>query len=416
MFRQRFKLVVQAMLCTIAGLLLISGLFSTVHTVRTAWGAPLFQPNQPTTVPPLLNYQGILRDPEGKPLSGAFKMTFRLYHDVTAPTTAAVWSETHEAVTVRAGAFNALLGDDTPLAAALFSTPDVFIGVQVDPYDEMTPRQRFAAVPFAAHADFANGLLAPGGQGPDALSVGAAGQLLATQPLSMTVANRTLVLRPTGLESNGAFTINAASGQNVGIGTNNPQAKFQVNGDKLLLQNGGRTVDMTAGGDWGSVQSNGHLGLQGGNYVQINSGANGGNGDLLINPTNPAKRVAIGQYNPAATLDVNGSTNVRGPLTVNQTPLVAIARYRNVGNDANFSVFLSAQEYNCVAAGWSAAWAGRTDPGVNMIWTYVNEDGNWWVRATFHSGSDNENPDVDVLCFRTEISSFEGDKFLNEPN
>ena len=160
MFHNRFKLLTQTVLCTIAGLLLISGLFTVVQTVGSALGAPLFQSNNSaSSVPPLMNYQGVLRDPEGKPMSGAFKMTFRIYHDVTAPSTGAVWSESHDAVTVRDGVFNALLGNNVPIPAMIFSSPDVFIGVQVDPYDEMVPRQRFASVPYAAHADFANARL-----------------------------------------------------------------------------------------------------------------------------------------------------------------------------------------------------------------------------------------------------------------
>jgi hypothetical protein len=68
-------------------------------------------------------------------------------------------------VTVRDGNFNALLGNNVALPMTLFSTADAFIGVQVDSYDEMVQRQRFATVPYAAHADFAHRLLAPGAKG-----------------------------------------------------------------------------------------------------------------------------------------------------------------------------------------------------------------------------------------------------------
>jgi hypothetical protein len=83
MVHQRFKLFVQTLLCTIAGLLLLSGLFSAVQTAGTALGAPLFQVNNPNPVPPVMNYQGVLRDPEGKPMSGAFKMTFPVKDNYT---------------------------------------------------------------------------------------------------------------------------------------------------------------------------------------------------------------------------------------------------------------------------------------------------------------------------------------------
>lgn len=416
MVHQRFKLFVQTLLCTIAGLLLLSGLFSAVQTVGTVLAAPLFQVNNPNPVPPVMNYQGVLRDPEGKPMSGAFKMTFRIYNDVVAPVTAALWTETHEAVTVRDGNFNALLGNNVALPTALFNTADAFIGVQVDPYDEMVPRQRFAMVPYAAHADFAHRLLAPGGKGQDALFFDASGQLIARQALTMTYSNQTLALRANGLDSNGPFAINSNSKQNVGVGTNNPQANLHVNGNKMRLQGPAEVLDLnTTYPNGAGMETNHSLYLWGGDYLQMFSGLNGGASDVLINPNNNAKRVGVGMYNPQTTLDVNGATNVRGRLTTNGISPIAIIRYSNVGNDADFPVNLSAQEWNCTAAGWSAKWLKKADAGVNLVWTYV-KDGGWWARVSFHSTSVNENPDVDILCFRTEISSFEGDPTLNEPN
>jgi hypothetical protein len=421
MVHQRFKLFVQAMLCTIAGLLLLSGLFSAVQTVGTALAAPLLQVNNPNPVPPVMNYHGILRDPEGKPMSGAFKMTFRIYNDVAAPVTSALWMETHEAVTVRDGNFNALLGNNVALSTALFNTADAFIGVQVDPYDEMVPRQRFAMTPYAAHADFAHRLLAPGGKGQDALSFDAGGQLIARQALTMTYSNQSLALRANGLDSNTPFAINSNSKQNVGVGTNNPQANLHVSGNKVRLQDNNAVLDLDAnGGNVAVSGTNGNLFLNSKGHTVLSSGVFGGSGNVLLNPA-LSGRVGIGLNEPQTTLDVNGSTTVRGNLavngsvTVNQVAPIVIVRYRNMGNDADFPISLSAQEWNCTAAGWSAAWQQKTGPGVNMVWTYV-KDGGWWARVSFHSTADDENPDVDILCFRAEISSFEGDPALNEPN
>ena len=421
MVRQRFKLFVQSLLCTIAGLLLLSGLFSTIQTVGTALGAPLFQVNNPNPVPTVMNYQGILRDPEGKLMSGAFKMTFRIYNDVTAPLNAATWSETHDAVTVRDGNFNALLGNNVPLPTAVLNTADAFIGVQVDPYDELVPRQRFAMVPYAAHADFAHRLLAPGGQGQDALYFSASGQLVARQALTMTYNNQTLALGTNGINSSSTFAINGTSGQNVGVGTNNPQADLHVSGNRVRLQDNSTLLDLDAnGGNVALSAPTSSLFLNSKGHTVISSGLYNGGGNVLLNPNNSG-RVGIGLSEPQTMLDVNGATTVRGnlntqgKLTVNQFAPIAIVRYRNLGNDADFSVGLSDQEWNCTAAGWSAAWTQKTGAGVNMVWTYVKE-GSWWVRASFHSTSDDENPDVDVLCFRAEISSFEGDPTLNEPN
>ncbi len=102
-------------------------------------------------VPQLFNYQGNLRDPQGNPLSGSYNMTFRIYESVSVAT--ALWTEQINGVTVRNGAFNALLGATTPLPVTLFNGPDRFIGVTVAPYAEMVPRQRLASVPFAMRAN-----------------------------------------------------------------------------------------------------------------------------------------------------------------------------------------------------------------------------------------------------------------------
>lgn len=105
------------------------------------------------TVPLVLNYQGYLRDAEHNPLSGYYTMTLRVYANVTDPVASALWSEQHVSVTVRSGSFSVLLGNITPVPATLFDTPDRFVGVTVDPYDEMVPRQRFASVPYAFEAN-----------------------------------------------------------------------------------------------------------------------------------------------------------------------------------------------------------------------------------------------------------------------
>lgn len=52
-------------------------------------------------VPMMINYQGYLADPGGNPVSNTVKMTFRLYN--TAAGGSALWTETHNSVTVSSG-------------------------------------------------------------------------------------------------------------------------------------------------------------------------------------------------------------------------------------------------------------------------------------------------------------------------
>ena len=138
-----------AFLALYGGLAMLSASVAPV-LAEAPQGTPMLTAGD-ATVPPYINYQGTLRDAEGNPLSGTFDMTFRIYDDLAAPV-AELWSEEHISVTVRSGHFSVLLGNTEPISPTLFSDPDRFIGVTVDPYDEMVPKQRFASVPYAMYS------------------------------------------------------------------------------------------------------------------------------------------------------------------------------------------------------------------------------------------------------------------------
>jgi microcystin-dependent protein len=103
------------------------------------------------SVPPLINYQGLLSDASGVPLaSGSHDLVFSLYASPEATTS--VWGpEAHESAQVVQGRFNVILGSTVPLGAA-FSGPDRWLGVSVSPEAEITPRQRVLSTPYAMTA------------------------------------------------------------------------------------------------------------------------------------------------------------------------------------------------------------------------------------------------------------------------
>lgn len=173
MFIKKLKSVAETIGLACFALLAVYGAFS-IMTGSPAWAAgraadvvpaPQQAPQAAAsgwggaTVPLVTNYQGIVKDMEGNPLSGYYTVTFCIYSDVTALITQSLWSETHVSVTVRDGRFSVLLGNVYPLTnsipADLFNDPDRFIGVTVHPYDEMVPRQRFASMPYTFHANHA---------------------------------------------------------------------------------------------------------------------------------------------------------------------------------------------------------------------------------------------------------------------
>jgi hypothetical protein len=102
----------------------------------------------PPVVSPLLQYQGRLTDPgtgDPKP-DGPYEMTFRLWTDETTGT--ALWAETKD-VNVTGGLFSTALGDTTALNALIFSGQALWLGIQVAPDPEATPRQQILPVAYA---------------------------------------------------------------------------------------------------------------------------------------------------------------------------------------------------------------------------------------------------------------------------
>lgn len=296
----KVKTVAQIVGFVTMGLLAVYGLLVLLQGAP-AWaaGGPAYAaPQAPAagTVPGGTNFQGYLRDDEGNLMSGYYTMTFTIYDDAVVGTS--LWSEQQISVTVRDGYFSVLLGDD-PLnlfPTDLFTSPDRYIGVTVDPYTEMVPRQRFASVPYAFHADRANGLSAADGDPQDAVSVNDAGTV------TVEAGN---VLVPQGgmcLDSDGSCNVPGAgelrvsgggihggdsSGQNlylvpgsgnVGVGTQSPSTKLDVAGGarvqgslNVTSANGDVTI---AGGD---VEI-----PEGGLCVDSDGGCNASDGELKV--------------------------------------------------------------------------------------------------------------------------------------
>jgi hypothetical protein len=114
-------------------------------------------------VPQLLNYQGVLKDGSGTPITGTVSIDFTIYDAPTGGT--ALWTETQSNVSVNNGLFNVLLGSDTPLPAGLFygtyapaTSGDRYLGVKVGADPEMSPRQQLVSVSDALKAGDADTL------------------------------------------------------------------------------------------------------------------------------------------------------------------------------------------------------------------------------------------------------------------
>ena len=101
------------------------------------------------TPPRLFTYQGVLITPNGNAVpDGTYQLSIRLYS--TPVDGIAVWEEQHSVVTTN-GVFDALLGSTSPLPVD-FAT-SYWLAVELRGEDEMLPRTRLSAVPYALYSD-----------------------------------------------------------------------------------------------------------------------------------------------------------------------------------------------------------------------------------------------------------------------
>jgi len=120
-----------------------------------AWGSLISttsaQPDEPESIPSVINYQGTLLEPDtGFPVGdGEYTFVFSIHASATGDP---LWQET-QIVSVGGGLFSVLLGSVNPLTDDLFSDSERYLGVKVGDNEEMSPRQQLASVPYAFQAE-----------------------------------------------------------------------------------------------------------------------------------------------------------------------------------------------------------------------------------------------------------------------
>lgn len=123
----------------------ICGAFSAICLFLLVSG---FLPSLSWANTELINVQGKLTDNAGNPLSGNYGITFRMYANLTDPTTSAIWTEI-KSVTVSTGLFNVTLGTTTSFDTTPFNA-SYYLGMQVaGDSNELSPRQLLGASAYA---------------------------------------------------------------------------------------------------------------------------------------------------------------------------------------------------------------------------------------------------------------------------
>lgn len=369
-------------------LAIITGLALALGSQVQTSAAPNTQSEAvPAVTPPYMSYQGFVRDPEGDLLTGTYTLTFRIYNDLTQTVDESLWVEEHRDITVRDGYFTVLLGNTTPLATTVFSGTDTFIGVTLEGYDEMVPRQRFSTVPYAA---------------------------VASEAFHATEADRAdradLADRINGVSIHPdarADALRIDDHGEIGIGLENPATALHIKDvfdPWMIVEDGPRKLEVgVLGRDaiMALVANGGDLHVDSRDHDLLLQPGRSGNMGIFTN--NPENR--DGGWHP--TLDIHGHLEFFGD------PPIIIKRFENVGgaetgNSDNIPTGIPSH-YNCTAAGWHTRHdIYEQDQRTRGVWTYLR-DGQWYLFSDFGSDASNRDyPDVDVLCFKIDFSVWQG--------
>ncbi|MBI5126828.1 phage integrase SAM-like domain-containing protein, partial [Candidatus Roizmanbacteria bacterium] len=366
-------------------------------------------PSAPVTAGRLLSFQGRLTDAFANPITTATNVTYKLYNVSTGGSalyTAGPCSTTPD----QDGVFNVLIGGvgyiPTPpsstynslcgseIDTSIFSeNPNVYLGITVAGDSEMLPRQQIANVGYAINAETLQGL-PPGSTVSTVPYINSDGNILmsaaapgirsqySSATFTISSANATtiqsagngdIILQATesgalrfrtGGDSDTytrIFVDTSANGGNVGIGTINPLAKLDVNGNasisgNLTLAGGVRTISSTA-------------------YNQLNIG-DIYTGDILLNP-GTGKQIRF--YDPANYIDSSGNLTIAGILTTTGDIYAGsgITTYNNAVSDDTVEAtkFCTGDgETNCVTD-FSSLSAGSS-------WWTMNAGGLYPINST----------------------------------
>ncbi len=425
MLFDKIKLVAQVIGFICIGLLAVYGGVVAATGGPPAWAAGAAAPTAPEDITPaLISYQGTLRDDSDNPANGTYDMVVAICQNEDG--TGQLWSETHNDVEVREGHFNLLLGEKTALSREDFVDPSLYIELKVNG-QVMTPRQRFAAVPYAISATYATTLSAPDGDPAEAVWVNDDGDVhvgSGQQSTMVALHGITPTLRFNHRDGQAEVDLRANGGEfeitepddgddlwlkinndgQVGIGKD-PELKLDVNGWASV--SGKLGVGTTSPDEELSV-----IGIVRGadtvnetEYTEIGHG--GGNG--YINTVGDGALKFRHDGDNKMSLSDSGDLNVKGNVTIDGDKPIVFVNYHKTGRDSyHHTTTKSTSNWVCGIAGFKAYGDFDENCGdCNIMEAYAYpKDGYWHFNLDFSSESGNEEWYVTLLCVKKEIADW----------
>ena len=274
-------------------------------------------------VPMQVHYQGYVATSAGVPLNGSSPLTFKLY--AAASGGSALWSETHDGVSIANGNFQAILGILTPFGLPFDA--QYWLGVTVFGDDEMAPRQALTMVPYAyrvvsvATADNLSGSATVQGSQVTGTIDGA---VLSGSTLAQLQGQFAGALQPTSVAANALTTVDSTGnvGQyaSIAIGTDGLPviAHYDlINGDLKVAKCANAAC--TGASTLSTVDSVGDVG----SYASIAIGADG---------------LPVISYYDASNLDLKVAKCTDAPCTTGTSTISIVESDGNVGLHTSIAI------------------------------------------------------------------------------
>lgn len=431
MLFDKIKLMAQVIGFICIGLLAVYGGVVAATGGPPAWAAGDAAPAAPEAITPaLISYQGTLRDDSDDLANGTYDMVVAICQNEDG--TGQLWSETHNDVEVREGHFSLLLGETNSLSREDFvDDPSLYIELTVDG-QVMTPRQRFAAVPYAISATYATKLSAPDGDPAEAMWVSDDGDVHVgssdQQSTMVAIHGITPTLRFNHRDGKAEVDLMANGGEleirepddgddlwlkinndgQVGIGKD-PEVKLDVDGWASVGRLGiGTTspdtdlsvIGVVRGADTVTETEYTEIGHGGGNgYINTV-----GDGDLKFRHDGDNKM----SLNDSGDLNVTGNLNADS-LTIDEDKPIVFVNYHKTGDHYyDYRTNKSTSYWVCGIAGFKASGDFDENCGdCNIMEAYAYpKDGKWRFHLDFSSENGNEEWYVTLLCVKKDIAEW----------